>query len=185
MQKVSPGIEPGTYWLLKWSLRPLSYVGWCCKGNWNLWFLTKVILDWFYFASTSPTYRDHCGISCQTVSISDFPFRFTVYIQVRELWIKVPLILVLFWNRIHILKHMKIKNLSIIMITLFILLLTNELVTSFSLTGYHPQQSSSAQADKVCIFWEGHKNMKKSPSWFDVYLVILFNFWGILRIYEL
>ena len=61
MQKVSPGMEPGTFWLLEWSLRPLSYVGWCWKGNWNLCFWIKVILDWFYFVSTSPTYRDHCA----------------------------------------------------------------------------------------------------------------------------
>ena len=62
------------------------------------------------------------------------------------------------------------------MFILFILLLTSELVTSFSFTGYGPQQYSSAQADKVHKFWEDHKNMKKSPSWFDVYLVIFVPF---------
>ena len=38
------------------------------------------------------------------------------------------------------------------MFLLFILLLTNERATSFSFTGYGPQQFSSAQADKVRIF---------------------------------
>ena len=38
MQKVDapPGIEPGSFWLLTWSLRPLDHMGNCYKQGGNL-----------------------------------------------------------------------------------------------------------------------------------------------------
>ena len=43
---------------------------------------------------------------------------------------------------------------------------------------------------KIHIFWEDHKNMTKSSSWFDVYQVKIdsivgYNVYSLLRIYEL
>ena len=39
--------------------------------------------------------------------------------------------------------------------------------------------------DKVRTFWKGHKNLKQSPTWFDIYLVDCFKICGLLRKSEL
>ena len=73
MQKASPGIEPGTFQLLEWSLRPLSYMGWCWKSNWNFlpFLLLKIILKNIYLFCFSGSenvsflwfiYQDHCRL---------------------------------------------------------------------------------------------------------------------------